>query len=416
MINDFATVFVVEFIRRVTSRPFIISIVIGMLAVSLFSFMPLLVSQAFSGPSNIALVGDPHLLARAKPLLAHDYTIQAELPPQTITAASLKAHHVSSAFVLTATNGRLALAIYAHDPSSIDTGAIARSLAPLALQNALHRSPSEISALSAVPVTVKTLNAKFANASDAMAARGIAYALLLFLYMLILINSQLVGTSVAEEKTSRIAESLIAAIDPAALLAGKIISSTAIALLQMAAWIAAIVASSAVAASALGSPGGSDAAAASSSTMLFSLSGIGTFITPEIAVAFFLFLLIGLLQVSTVYAGFASLINTTEDMSNVARPFLIVVVAAFFIAFTALGVPNAPFVVISSFVPFLAPFVMFSRIAVANVPLWQVGLSLAINLIALYAIAIGAGKVYRVGMLMYGRPPKLAQVLNVLRS
>ena len=92
------------------------------------------------------------------------------------------------------------------------------------------------------------------------------------------------------------------------------------------------------------------------------------------------------------------------------------IVAAFLIAITGLAAPDTPLVVACSFVPLLAPFVMFVRIAVSTVPLWQIALSLAINLVALYIIAILAGKIYRVGMLLYGRAPSLRQVWSVIVS
>ena len=59
---------------------------------------------------------------------------------------------------------------------------------------------------------------------------------------------------------------------------------------------------------------------------------------------------------------------------------------------------------------------MFARVAVSDVPLWQVALSIGINLVALYIIAVLAGKIYRVGMLLYGRSPSLRQVWSVIRS
>jgi ABC-2 type transport system permease protein len=92
------------------------------------------------------------------------------------------------------------------------------------------------------------------------------------------------------------------------------------------------------------------------------------------------------------------------------------IVFAFIIAIAALGSPDAPLAVICSYLPLLAPFVMFARIAVGNVPVGQIALSIGINLIALYAIAVFAGKIYRVGMLLYGRSPSLRQVWSVIRS
>ncbi|MDE2481739.1 MAG: ABC transporter permease [bacterium] len=407
MIADIVTVFTAEFLRRVKSRAFMIGIVIGTLGIIFITKMPALLDKAFNGPNEIVLVGDRALLDRAAPLLAKSYTIEAELPPQAIDEATLRAHHASSAFVFTQHARSFSLEVYAHDPGAVEVPRINRMLMPLALQDALHADAARVKQLTTVPIAIKSLSSKFANSADANAARGIAYTLLFFLYMLILINSQLVMGSVAEEKTSRIAELLIASVDPSALLAGKILAGTVLAVLQMVIWIGV--------GTAFGSPAGGAAANASSDN-IFSLAGILNVITPGVVIAFLAFFVIGLLQVSTIFAAFASLINRTEDLGSVTGPLLIPVVGAFFIAIAALGSPDAPFAVVASFVPLIAPFVMFSRIAVSNVPLWQFAGSLAINLAALYAIAIGAGKIYRVGMLLYGRAPKLSQVWAVLRS
>jgi ABC-2 type transport system permease protein len=78
--------------------------------------------------------------------------------------------------------------------------------------------------------------------------------------------------------------------------------------------------------------------------------------------------------------------------------------------------PNASSIVVCSQIPLVAPFTMFTRIAVSAVPLWQILLSLAINLAAALAFAVFAGRVYRVGLLLYGRPPSLRQVLATLRA
>jgi ABC-2 type transport system permease protein len=115
-------------------------------------------------------------------------------------------------------------------------------------------------------------------------------------------------------------------------------------------------------------------------------------------------------------AGFASLINRTEDLGSISLPLVAPVIAAFFIAMVTLDSPDASWAVTSSMIPLISPFVMFARIAVSNVPAWQLALSIGINVVALYLITIMAGKIYRVGMLLYGRAPKLSQVWHVLRS
>ncbi|MBV8643699.1 MAG: hypothetical protein JO225_07255 [Candidatus Eremiobacteraeota bacterium] len=86
------------------------------------------------------------------------------------------------------------------------------------------------------------------------------------------------------------------------------------------------------------------------------------------------------------------------------------------IAQFALQYPNAPNAVAFSLMPLLSPFVMFTRIAVSNVPAWQVVLSLALDVVAAYVLVRLAGKVYRVGLLLYGRPPSFRQIVATLRS
>jgi ABC-2 type transport system permease protein len=144
----------------------------------------------------------------------------------------------------------------------------------------------------------------------------------------------------------------------------------------------------------------------------FSLSGI----SPGDVAAFVLFFVIGFLQTATLFAAVASLINRTEDLGSLSGPLFLPVIAALIIAMSALAVPDAPAVVVTSFVPLIAPFVMFARIVVGSVPAWQIGASLAINIAAIYIIAVLGGRVYRVGMLLYGRAPRPAQIWHAIKQ
>ena len=132
--------------------------------------------------------------------------------------------------------------------------------------------------------------------------------------------------------------------------------------------------------------------------------------------AFALFFVLGYFQYATIYAAAASLISRTEDLGSVATPVILPVVAAFFVAQYALLQPNAPFAVAFSFVPFVSPFVIFSRIAVSLVPWWQIALAVAVNVATVALCFFLAGKVYRVGMLLYGNAPSLRQVWAALRA
>ncbi len=409
MMGEWTIVYAAEIARRITSRPFIVGLLVGVLGIVLVGKLPSFLNRAIAGSSGVVLVGDASLTSRAKPLLASDYRILATVAPQPIDDTLLKKQHAGAAIALASASGGLRVTVYAHDPAGFNKATLSSALLPLQLALTTHRSAAVVKKLSTIPITIEATGSKFTSAGQAFAVRGIAYTLLIFLYLLILLNSQLVLSSVAEEKTSRIAELLIASVNPAALLTGKILASATLGFVQLAVWIAA--------GAALGAGSGpSGSHAGTSPDQMISLASALDVITPSIVVAFLAFFVIGFLQIATLFAGAASLINRTEDLGSITLPLVLPVVAAFLIAIVALEAPDTPLVVFTSFVPLLAPFVMFARIAVSNVPVWQVALSIGINLVALYAIALLAGKIYRVGMLLYGRSPSLRQVWSVIRS
>ena len=219
-----------------------------------------------------------------------------------------------------------------------------------------------------------------------------------------------VGGEVSYEQTKpfarRIAELLVATIDPTRLLAAKVLASAATGVIQLAIWI---VVGGTAGGAIVGLFGES-----SSSRVPVDLGPVA--LPPAEIIALVAFFLVGFVQYAVLYAAAASLINRTEDLGSVAGPLVVPVLFGFVLAQFALEAPNSSAVAIYSQIPLLAPFVMFTRIAVTDVPVWQIVLSLAVNVAAAAALAWFAGKVYRFGLLLYGRPPSFAQVVKILRS
>jgi ABC-2 type transport system permease protein len=407
MIGDLATVYVAEITRRLRSRPFIVGLVIGVIAIMLLLRLPAFLDRSLTSSKTTVLVGDPSLTTPAKTLLADDYHIVRLLPPGPVDDGLLKAQKANTAIALRADAAGLHATVYTRDLGSVRQSELQRDLLPLQLQLVTGRDAAGVTKITDFPVSVQAVAAKFASVDLAKAAKSVAYVLLFFLYLLTILNSQLVMASVAEEKTSRIAELLVASVNPSALLAGKVLASVTSGFLQLGVWIATAIFLG-------GGPGPSPGQDVSD--QLISFSSALDVMTPGLIAAFLIWFVIGLLQLSTLFAAAASLINRTEDLGSISAPLVMPIVAAFLIAITGLTAPESPVVVACSYIPLLAPFVMFVRIAVSNVPLWQVGLSLAINIAALYLVAVLAGKTYRVGMLLYGRSPSLRQIWGVLRS
>ncbi len=408
--NDVGIIFVAEFLRKIRSRPFVVGSLIGALAIVGLAALPSFVNSAFDNATRrIVVAGEPGLVASAAQLLRPDYTVVARLPiPRTPpTLADLNAQHKAAAFIVIERRlHRLAVTAYARDPANFDT-LIERDLIPLNIAIATNAPLARVTPYLTLDLSVKSLDAKFVDSASADAARGVAYLLVVLLYMSILLNSQTVMTSVAEEKTSRIAEILVATTSPAQLLAGKIGAAGAIGLIQLTLWILVGAGTGAGIVASFGTHAHGAAGTLESGAITISAG---------VMVAFVLFFAIGFMQYATLYAAAASLINRTEDLGSVAAPLVIPVVGGFFLAQYALAFPQSPNVAVLSLVPLVSPFVMFTRMTVATVPAWQIVSSLVVNIAATVAIIWAAGKVYRVGLLLYGRPPSLAQVIAALRA
>ncbi len=407
--NTVGIIFSAEFVRRIKSRAFLAGTLIGAASILLIAILPSILGGAMSSSSKkIVLVGEPALTSTARSLLQRDFEITATLTrlDGAPTPAFLDAHGKASAVaILTRPPGDgLRAVAYARDPSAFRES-FARDLAPLQIALATGVPVGRIAAHVNVSVDVHDVSGRFADASSADAAKGVAYLFIMMLYLSILLNAQSIMTSVAEEKTSRIAELLVATISPMNLLSGKTIAVAATTLLQVAFWAAAALALFPRASTALSmsSGGGADSLAQGP-------------IDPGLLVAFVAFFILGFLQYSTIYAAAASLISRTEDLGSVSGPIILPALLAFFLAQYALVAPEAPAVVAFSFVPFVSPLLMFTRVAVANVPAWQLSLAFAIDIVAVVLCFVVAGRVYRIGMLLSGNLPSPAQIWAAIRT
>lgn len=403
--RQFWVIFVAELLRRLRSRAFIVGLIFGGVGVAFMTLLPsLLSSLQFAEMRSLAIAGPHSLVTPAAALLRRngDFSVRVVPEPKRApTVASLGRYHAGSLLELSEENGRLHVSVYARDPSNVELAAIRGPLLPLDLALSTHRSPDELRRELNFPVTVHSVTARFGNAAAAESAHTIAFVLLFLLYMLIVFNSQLVLTSVAEEKTSRIAELLVASVDLTTLLCAKVFASTCLAALQMATWIVIGFALS------HGSSGGGTAP-----TLLNSVS-IGSVPTVVIA-GFLVFFVLGFLQMAVLFAGAGSLVNRTEDLGAIGGPLFLPVIAAFVIAILALSSPDAPFAVVCSLLPIFSPFVMFSRLAVSNVPEGQIVAAIVIDVASVIFFSLLGGRLYRIGMLLYGRSPSWPQIVNTM--
>ena len=129
-----------------------------------------------------------------------------------------------------------------------------------------------------------------------------------------------------------------------------------------------------------------------------------------------LFFLLGYFIYATLYALVGSMVTTAQEGGQLAMPIIFVLLAGFLLVIPIIRSPNSSFAFWVSMIPFFAPITMLIRIATQTPPLWQIALSLTIGFTTVVLLLWLASRVYRVGMLMYGKRATIPEVLKWIRQ
>jgi ABC-2 type transport system permease protein len=254
------------------------------------------------------------------------------------------------------------------------------------------------------------------------------YGVGFFIYIMMLMYGGAVMRGVIEEKANRIVEVIASSAKPFEIMFGKVIGIGMVGLTQMLFWMVmsgGILAFSAPITSAFGignpeSVQKMTQASAAHSTMPVDMSQ--GFSVPPISiwvvVAIIFFFLAGYFMYSTLYAAIGSAVDQEQDAAQLQTPITMIIVIPILCISMVMNDPNGTFAIVMSLIPIFSPILMLTRIVVANgaLPFWQVGLSIVLTLCTLVAGIWAASKIYRVGILMYGKKPKLSDLYRWLRS
>jgi ABC-2 type transport system permease protein len=134
-----------------------------------------------------------------------------------------------------------------------------------------------------------------------------------------------------------------------------------------------------------------------------------------VILGFVVFFLIGFFLYSTIYAALGSMGNSESEMQNLQWPALSFIIIAFMLMFAVIKNPDGPMAVALSMFPFFSPILMFLRISLHAVPFYQVLLCIALCLVTIAGMVWISGRIYRVGILMYGKRPSLPELLKWIR-
>ena len=261
--------------------------------------------------------------------------------------------------------------------------------------------------VSRVTLTPQNLND---TKADSGVATGIGYAAGFLIYFILLLYGSQVMMGVMEEKTNRIAEVMVSSVKPFQLMLGKIIGIGLVALTQFFLWVIFIFVIYNV-------TKGSGDASPMVSSMVGSFQGIFTSINVSlIIVCFSFYLLAGFFFYASLYAAIGSAVN--EDMreaQSLSFPITMLVIISIALMSAAIRDPSGPMAVWGSIIPFSSPIIMMARIPFGvpgTVPWWQLGLSMVSLVLGFILTTWFAGKIYRTGILMYGKKPTWKEMMK----
>jgi ABC-2 type transport system permease protein len=208
--------------------------------------------------------------------------------------------------------------------------------------------------------------------------------------------------SVLEEKTSRIVEALISSVRPFQLLTGKIIGVAGVAFTQYMIWIAS--------AALLGTYG-----AVVVNTLRPSADFPQIHLSAELLIYPTVFFVLGYLLYASLYAAVGAAASNDQDAQQLQWPVMLPLVFSFVMFSKVIRDPNSHTSVLLSEVPFFSPIVMVLRIAAETPPFWQIGLSIVLLALTTVGVIFFSARIYRVGILMYGKRPSLIELLRWLK-
>ena len=425
-----------EFVVRASTRTYLVTTLVLVLAAALTGLAPVAIGALNRDATAVAVyVGAADL--RADPVA----TLDALLNPTRVGGSGSDAKE--NAFSVTRSSdlaagraqvadgnltalldverdaaGQTVFTVYTKERDASSVAVISRQAATsIAIADRLSRagvSPEEQAALfAAPPVTIQSPdpseNQQSAGAlAQQEADAAVIFALELFLLLAVVLYGNWIAQSVAEEKSSRMMEIILAAATPFQLLTGKLLGVSAAALLQF----AAVIATSVVA---LLTEGQVAALVLGKSAAVELPSGL----TFGILAAFSVFFVLGFVLYAALFAAAGSLVSRQEDVTQVVQPMTLVVCGGYLVAiYASIGLldSHAPWVVALSWVPFLSPYTMVSRIASGEAGPLEAAVAVLLLATTIVAAAWVASRIYAAGVLMYGQRPSVRGMWKALRE
>jgi ABC-2 type transport system permease protein len=227
----------------------------------------------------------------------------------------------------------------------------------------------------------------------------LAFTLLMVIYLTILVYGVTVMRGVTEEKQNRIIEVLLSSVRPFDLLLGKVIGIGLVGLTQYLTW----------------SVFGITLSALSAAPALMMYADQMPKISPWLFVYFVVYYLLGYFLYATLYAMVGAIVSNEDDGQQAQMPITMTFMVSMIVSSLVIENPTGTAATILSLIPFFGPSLMFLRITLDAAPGWQIALSIGLMVATIIGVVWLAAKIYRVGVLMYGKRPTIPELVRWLR-
>ncbi|MNC20744.1 ABC-2 family transporter protein [compost metagenome] len=229
----------------------------------------------------------------------------------------------------------------------------------------------------------------------------IVYVLLMLFFLSIMLTGNMIAAEVTAEKSSRIMEILITSASPLNQMFGKVLGVFLVGLLQIAIIAASIAANLLL---------------PHNSSILTDFDLDLSQLNVGILVYGLILYILGFFLYALMYAAVGSIVSRTEELGQASMPVMMLGFVNYYIPTFSVSAPDTLLVKIASYVPFTSPLSMLLRIGVGDVAVWEIAVSLVILLVTIFLLGWLAAKIYRTGVLMYGKRPSIKEIRKAMKA
>lgn len=228
-------------------------------------------------------------------------------------------------------------------------------------------------------------NTELQTEESHMQAYWMVYGLVFIIYLIVIMFGSMIATEVATEKSSRVMELIVSSVNPVTQMLGKILGIGLAGLVNLGVIVVAVLIGSYMS--------GEDL--------------LNTIFTEYIDYSLIIYALVFIILGYFVYGGIAAmlgaLVSRAEEVNQAIQPLIFIAMIAFFISIFGLNAPDMMIIQVLSYIPFFSPQLLFLRIGMGTVPVWEIALIIGILVVSAILINILAARIYKGGVLMYGK-------------